>query len=78
MKTVTFAVSPAATVPNRSSKSIAGLMAVVLSVMLSAHPVWGAALELYETGAPDLGTASAGTRGDGRRCLRLQPPILPG
>ncbi len=35
-------------------------MAVVLSVMLSAHQVWGAALELYETGAPDLGTASAG------------------
>ena len=24
------------------------------------HHVWGAGLELYETGAPDLGTASAG------------------
>jgi long-chain fatty acid transport protein len=28
--------------------------------MLSSRCVWGAALELYETGAPDLGTASAG------------------
>jgi len=28
--------------------------------MLSSQRAWGAALELYETGAPDLGTASAG------------------
>ncbi len=35
-------------------------VAVVSCVTLSSHCVWGAALELYETGAPDLGTASAG------------------
>lgn len=35
-------------------------IAMILGVMLSSHSVWGAALELYETGAPDLGTASAG------------------
>ena len=42
----------------RASLSVA--IAVSLIVMLSSHCVWGAALELYETGAPDLGTASAG------------------
>jgi long-chain fatty acid transport protein len=42
----------------RASLSLA--IAVSLIVMLSSHCVWGAALELYETGAPDLGTASAG------------------
>src|SRR6266404_4853881 len=36
------------------------VVALVLSVVLSPHCAWGAALELYETGAPDLGTASAG------------------
>ena len=35
-------------------------LAVAIFVLLSSHRVWGAALELYETGAPDLGTASAG------------------
>jgi len=35
-------------------------LAVAIFVILSSHRVWGAALELYETGAPDLGTASAG------------------
>src|SRR5271157_3710076 len=42
----------------RTRRSLA--FAVLVSVMLSSHYVWAAALELYETGAPDLGTASAG------------------
>jgi long-chain fatty acid transport protein len=33
---------------------------VLVSVLFSPHWVWAAGLELYETGAPDLGTASAG------------------
>ena len=33
---------------------------VVLLGVLASQPVWAAALVLYETGAPDLGTASAG------------------
>ncbi len=34
--------------------------AVAIIILISSHCVWGAGLELYETGAPDLGTASAG------------------
>ena len=40
------------------SRSLALLIA--LCVMLAAHRGWAAGLVLYETGAPDLGTASAG------------------
>ena len=36
------------------------MIVVTCVVMLPTHRVWGAAAELYETGAPDLGTASAG------------------
>jgi len=36
------------------------VVAVLLLATLSPLRAWGAALELYETGAPDLGTASAG------------------
>ncbi len=35
-------------------------LTVAIFLLLSSHQVWGAALELYETGAPDLSTASAG------------------
>jgi long-chain fatty acid transport protein len=59
LKTIASSVSP----PLRCrtgyrARSLA--VVVALSVMLSAHCVWAAGLELYETGAPDLGTASAG------------------
>src|SRR5271154_2877367 len=33
---------------------------VAILVLVSSHRVFASALELYETGAPDLGTASAG------------------
>src|SRR5208282_6475705 len=39
-------------------KSSAVLAAILLAI--ASQRAWGAALELYETGAPDLGTASAG------------------
>jgi long-chain fatty acid transport protein len=46
---------------HRSSRLCLSLaVAVGLSVLLSSRYVWAAALVLYETGAPDLGTASAG------------------
>jgi long-chain fatty acid transport protein len=41
-----------------ASRSLA--VAASLLVMLSSRGAFGGALELYETGAPDLGTASAG------------------
>ena len=59
VKTVAPSISP----PEKDRTGhLAGSMAVAvaLSVMLWSHNVWGAAGELYETGAPDLGTASAG------------------
>jgi len=44
----------------RGRASRLSALAVAILVLFSSHRVWGAALELYETGAPDLGTASAG------------------
>ena len=41
------------------SQTLAAI-ALAFIVLVPSRTVWGAALELYETGAPDLGTASAG------------------
>jgi long-chain fatty acid transport protein len=59
VKTMTFPTNPTASLRTRNmSRSFA--LIVALSAMLLAHPGWGAGLILYESGAPDLGTASAG------------------
>jgi len=42
----------------RASRALA--IFAVLIAALSSHCAWGAGLSLYETGAPDLGTAGAG------------------
>ena len=59
LRKTAFLTSP--TLKYQTARIRRSLIAVVaLVILLSPHYGWGAGLELYETGAPDLGTASAG------------------